>query len=153
MQKMDRRDFLKNGCKACLLMGAGVFIGTSFLESCASIGSMALLKAKSIGGKVSIPLSEFAVQKTKLVRVSGYEYDIAVREVSEGNYLALLMKCTHAGQPLTKTGAGFYCTLHGSRFTPTGIVENGPASQPLAHMPVAVEGQQLVITLIDASKV
>lgn len=150
---MDRRDFLKNGCKACLLMSAGLFVGSTFLESCASMGSMALVKTKPVAGKIFLSLSEFALQKTKLVRVSGYEYDIAVREMSTGNYLAMLMKCTHAGQPLTKTGEGFYCTLHGSRFSPTGIVENGPASHPLAHLPVAIEGQQLVITLIDASKV
>lgn len=134
-------------------MGAGLFAGTTFLESCASMGSMALLKAKPVDGKILLPISEFALQKTKLVRVNGYEYDIAVRELSVGNYLAMLLKCTHAGQPLTKTGEGFYCTLHGSRFSPQGIVEKGPASRPLAHMPVTIKDQQLVITLIDASKV
>ncbi|HET8573772.1 MAG TPA: Rieske (2Fe-2S) protein [Edaphocola sp.] len=149
---MDRRSFLKGSCKACLLMSAGMMLGASFLEGCAGLGG-SVLKASAVGGKIRLPVSDFAMQKTRLVRVSDYEYDIAVREISEGNFLALLMKCTHAGQPLTKTGSGFYCTLHGSRFSPTGIVENGPASQPLAHLPVVMESGQLVLTLIDPSKV
>lgn len=150
---MNRRAFLKDSCRACMLMGAGLIAGTSFLESCAGLGKMTLVKVKSNGGKIVLALSEFVLGETKLVRVSGYEYDIAVREINEGNYVALLLKCTHAGQPLTKTGNGFYCTLHGSRFSPVGKVETGPASRPLAQMPVTIEGQQLEITLIDPSKV
>lgn len=133
-------------------MSAGMMLGGSFLESCAGL-SGSVLKVSQNAGKIRLPISGFAVQKTRLVRVNNYEYDIAVREVSEGNFLALLMKCTHAGQPLTKTGSGFYCTLHGSRFSPTGIVENGPASHPLAHLPVLVENDQLILTLIDPSRV
>lgn len=133
-------------------MSAGLMLGGSFLESCAGLGG-SVLKVSQNGGRIEMPLSDFMVQKTRLVRVNNYEYDIAVREVSEGVFVALLMKCTHAGQPLTQTGSGFYCTLHGSRFSPTGIVENGPASSPLAHLPVSVENDRLILTLIDPSKV
>ena len=135
-----------------MLMSAGMLLGSSFLESCAGL-SGSILKVSQNAGEIRMPVSDFVVQKTRLVRVSNYAYDIAVREVSEGRFLALLMKCTHAGQPLTKTGSGFYCTLHGSRFSPAGIVENGPASEPLAHLPAVVENGQLILTLIDPSKV
>lgn len=149
---MDRRSFLKGSCKACMVMSAGMLLGASLLESCAGLGG-SVLKVSQNAGKIRMPISDFAVQKTRLVRVSNYAYDIAVREISEGQFIALLMKCTHAGQPLTQAGSGFYCTLHGSRFSPTGIVETGPASQPLAHLPATVENGQLVLTLIDPSKV
>jgi len=128
------------------LISAGLMFGSSLLDSCATLG-LAVVKTKAINGKISLPLIDFADKKIKLLRVEGMEYDIAVREVDTGKYLALLLKCTHAGQPLTKTGNGFYCTLHGSQFAADGTVEKGPAAKPLAHLPTKIEDNNLFIEL------
>ena len=127
-------------------MSAGLMFGSTFLDSCASLG-LAVVKTEAANGKLILPLDDFKDKKIKLVRVKGYEYDLAVRETGDGTYLALLLKCTHAEQPLTKTGNGFYCTLHGSQFAADGTVEKGPASRPLQHLPVKVENNNLMIFL------
>ena len=141
---MDRRKFLLDSCKSCVLLGAGLIMGSSLLESCATTGA-ALIKAKEVDGQIAIPIDSLIDKKVKIIRVSGHEYDIAVRQLEDGSYLALLLKCTHAGQPLTKTGNGFYCTLHGSQFSPEGIVKKGPAPKSLTHLKTEIFGTNLII--------
>jgi Rieske Fe-S protein len=79
--------------------------------------------------------------------VSNYNYDIAVLKQPSGEYLALLLMCTHAGQALTKTGSGYLCPLHGSRFSATGDVLKAPATEPLEHLDVKVKDQDIVVKL------
>lgn len=142
---MDRRKFLIDSCKSCMLIGAGLVMGSTLLESCATTG-LALIKTKEVNGQITVPLANLMDKKVKIVRVSGHEYDIAVRQLEDGSYLALLLKCTHAGQPLTKTGSGFYCTLHGSQFSPEGIVKKGPAPKALTHLKTEILGDSLIIS-------
>jgi Rieske Fe-S protein len=144
---MDRRKFLLNSCKSCAFISAGLILGSTLLDSCASMG-LAVVKTQSANGKISLPLADFADKKIKLVRVEKYDFDIAVRLLDDGSCLALLLKCTHAGHPLTKTGAGFYCTLHGSRFAADGAVKTGPASKPLVHLATTVDDKNVTIVLI-----
>jgi len=144
---MKRRNFIKNSCGACAAMGIGMLLGTSFLESCGST-KLALTKATANSeGRVSLPLSGLQNNTVRILRVTDYPFDIAVKQY-ESSYLALVMQCTHAGHPLVKSGEGFYCTLHGSRFKGDGKVQTGPASKPLMHLPVEVRGDQLWLTLL-----
>jgi len=149
---MDRRKFLIDSCKSCALAGAGLLLGSTLLDSCATAG-LAIVKAKEENGSVRLPVTDFSDNKIKLVRVNNYAYDIAIRQLNDGSYLALLLKCTHAGQPLTKAGNGFYCTLHGSQFNADGLVKKGPASHPLVHLPVTVANSYLIISLNNAPKI
>lgn len=121
-------------------------MGSALLDSCASMG-LVVVKTQSVNGKIRLPLADFSDKKIKLVRVEKYDFDIAVRLLDDGSCLALLLKCTHAGHPLTKAGNGFYCTLHGSRFAADGSVKTGPASMPLVHLATATDKQSLIITL------
>ncbi|WP_118974669.1 QcrA and Rieske domain-containing protein [Taibaiella koreensis] len=144
---MNRRSFLKQSCGACAAMSLGALLGSSLLESCGSTG-LGVLKASQTDGKVSIPLTQFdGGHSFQLLRVSNYNYDIAVQKKDDGTYSAMLLMCTHARHPLTKAGSGYYCTLHGSKFAADGKVEKGPASKPMVHLPAIVAGDQLVVTL------
>lgn len=96
---------------------------------------------------VAVPLASFARNDCKLVRINNYNYDIAIVKQKSGDYLALLLMCTHAGQALTKAGNGYFCPLHGSRFSQTGAVVKGPAASPLQHLPIKIENENLVIQL------
>jgi cytochrome b6-f complex iron-sulfur subunit len=139
---MERRDFLKKACITC----AGIGLGAALIEACAT-PSMAVLRTSPANGMVAIPLDTFATSNFKMVRVSNYNYDIAVMKQPSGDYLALLLMCTHAGQALTKTGSGYLCPLHGSRFSETGAVLKSPATDPLEHLQTSTDNQHLYVKL------
>jgi cytochrome b6-f complex iron-sulfur subunit len=143
---MERRTFLKQTCGACAAVGLGFILGSGFLESCASTG-LSVLKTDSADGKVTIPVADFEHINFKLLRVSNYSFDIALQKENDGSFKALVLKCTHAGQPLTKAGSGYYCTLHGSKFSSEGLVEKGPASDPMIRLKTEIVDKNIVITL------
>jgi Rieske Fe-S protein len=124
-----------------------MLFGSSFLTSC-SATKLAVVKATPVDGKVSFPEADFSDGSSKLVRVSGYPFDLAVKKQADSSYVALVLMCTHAGQPLVKAGGSYYCTLHGSRFESNGKVATGPASKPLMHLPAVANNGQLNITLL-----
>lgn len=143
---MDRRKFLKQSCGACAAMSVGLLLGSSLLESCASTG-LSVLKVSPESGKAIVPLKSFEAHNFQLLRVSNYNFDIALQKKEDGSFAAMLLMCTHAKHPLTKAGNGYYCTLHGSKFSGEGKVEKGPASKPMVSLQTIVEGDNLIVTL------
>lgn len=142
---MDRKEFIKKSCTGvCVALGSG-FIMSAFLQACKT--PLSVVKTKSDHDKVTIPLADFAQGNYKLVRVSNYNYDLAVQKNADGTFMALVLKCTHAAQPLTRTGNGFYCTLHGSQFSKAGAVVKGPADKPMIELPVTVTNEAITIKL------
>ena len=83
----------------------------------------------------------------QIVRAKEYPYSIAVRKETDGNFIALLMRCTHADNPLTNIGNGFNCSLHGSVFDKDGTVKKGPAANPLKNFSTEIISDQLIIQL------
>jgi len=65
---------------------------------------------------------------------------------AEGVY-AMSAVCTHLGCTVSRTGEGFACPCHGSRFGPTGAVLGGPAPRPLPQLEVtrAADGELVVL--------
>jgi Rieske Fe-S protein len=142
---MDRKTFLATSCTGvCSLFGSGLLLST-LLNSCKT--PLSVVKTTSEKGLVKLPLEAFATDNFKLVRVRNYNYDLAVRKKADGSFLVLVLKCTHANQPLTKTGDKYYCTMHGSQFSPEGKVLKGPAENSLSTLNNAIAGTDLVIKL------
>ncbi len=58
---------------------------------------------------------------------------IIVARKADGSFVAVSKNCTHQGQQLTYQAANdrFNCALHGSNFSTSGAVVNGPATSPL----------------------
>ncbi len=58
---------------------------------------------------------------------------IIVARKNDGTFVAVSKDCTHQGAPLNYQAANdrFNCSLHGSNFSATGAVINGPASSSL----------------------
>ncbi len=53
--------------------------------------------------------------------------------------------CTHMGCTVAPKGAELDCPCHGSRYNiKTGAVLNGPATEPLAKIPVTVSDGKVV---------
>lgn len=143
---MERRKFIKSSCQSCAAVGIGMLLGSSFLEACAT-PKLGVTKATPEDGKILLPAADFNDGSAKLVRVTGYQFDIAVKKDGD-HYLALVLMCTHAGHPLVKSGNSYYCTLHGSRFAANGDVETAPASKPMMHLPVAAVDDRIEITIL-----
>jgi Rieske Fe-S protein len=58
--------------------------------------------------------------------------------------------CTHKRCVVKRTGAGFGCKCHGSKFTPDGVPIKGPAKNPLPRYGVSIDDRKHV--MVDLSK-
>jgi Rieske Fe-S protein len=138
---MERRSFIKTGCSLCMAIGSGLAMST--FSSCAP----SVYKTNISGNKIAVPLALFEQNKLQIIRAENYEYDIAVRKDDNENFVALLMRCTHADNQLTNNGNGFTCSLHGSIFDKDGSVKKGPAERALKNFVTEKISDQLIIHL------
>jgi cytochrome b6-f complex iron-sulfur subunit len=51
-------------------------------------------------------------------------------------FTALSLVCTHLGCTVEQSANGFQCPCHGSRYSPQGDVQRGPARRPLEELKV-----------------
>jgi Rieske Fe-S protein len=67
---------------------------------------------------------------------------------TEASFTAVQVACTHQGTSINyNTAQGiFICPLHGSEFSKTGAVVQGPAALPLQEYTVLVNGDTLTVT-------
>jgi cytochrome b6-f complex iron-sulfur subunit len=65
-----------------------------------------------------------------------------------GSFTAVQVSCTHEGTSINYNQAGnnFVCPNHGSTFTSSGAVTNGPAASALKKYNISVSGNILTIT-------
>jgi cytochrome b6-f complex iron-sulfur subunit len=145
---MHRKDFIKGSCGVCIALSSG-FLMSALLESCKT--PLGIVKTSAKDDVVLIPLAEFEKADYMLVRVSNYDYDLAVQKMPDGSFQSLMLMCTHARQPLTKTGDHYYCTLHGSQFDHNGNVTKGPAEKSLVHLPTSILKDHISIQLKGGS--
>ncbi len=123
-------------------MAVSVGLLTSSLSSCSPV-----YVATISDSKISVPVSLFAKSNLQIIRVQHYGYDIALRKESGENYVALLLRCTHAENPLISKGSDFFCDLHGSNFDKNGKVTKGPAEQPLKKLSTERVSDNIIITV------
>lgn len=142
---MERRSFIKQTCRVCLL-GAGGLMLADTISSCSPAVANKLSSPAVINNQVQIPLSLFEKQHIVIVSPAKYPYEIAV-EKSGGTYKALLLRCTHYDNQLTPTGSGYTCSLHGSTFDVEGAVVKGPAEKHLKELQVILSNANLLIHL------
>jgi Rieske Fe-S protein len=145
---MDRREFIRNSCTACL---TATVIG-SIVTSCNP--------TKYISGKLGndglfIDANEFiTTQNGKtvhrsfiIVRNDALQYPVCIYRFNDNEYSALWMSCTHQGTELQASGDRLQCVAHGSEFDNKGAVKTGPANRSLRSFPVTISNNQLFIDL------
>ena len=70
-----------------------------------------------------------------------------VARTGQDSVSVLTAVCTHEGCTVSGfTNNTFACPCHGSRFTMTGAVANGPASSPLRAFSAQLTGDQITFT-------
>lgn len=126
----------------------GVMASSLMLSSCATTSR---IKAPINGSFLELdPLSfenDGAFKKYIIVENERLQYPISVFRIDEFNYKALYMRCTHQGTELQVFGDRLQCPAHGSEFTNSGAVQNGPADKDLRSFPVIVENNLIKIDL------
>lgn len=145
---MNRRNFLKDGCLACL----GIVTAGSFLSACKT---MQQTTGELTHDGMKIALEDFISKKGTapeyhkylVVRNDALQYPICVYRFSDTDYSALYMRCSHQGAELQAAGDRLSCPAHGSEFDNRGIVRQGPADQALRSFPVSISGNELMISL------
>lgn len=143
---MRRNEFIKMSCLGCI----GVVAGVSLLESCATGQYVNNTLNNNI---ITIKKSDFIlVKKDKqiirdfvLVKNDALGFPICVYKISENEYTALFMECTHQGCELNAFKAQLVCPCHGSEFDNKGNVLEGPADTPLKHFEVKTDDQNIYI--------
>ena len=146
---MNRAQFIDTCSKSCLVIMGG---GLTLLQGCT--GSQ-YVTAQLVGSDMLVPMSAFETEKEGLTSFKKYviahhdklQYPICIYRIAENEYKALLMRCTHQGTELQVFGDRLQCPAHGSEFSTTGSVQNGPAETALRTFPVSIENGNLKISL------
>ena len=145
---MDRRDFIKNSCTACL----SLTVLSSLAVSCSATK---YVSGVIVENGINVSKNDFAVKQKGgtayssfiIVRNEALQYPICIYRFNEDEYSALWMKCTHQGAELQASGDVLQCAAHGSEFNNRGMVRNGPAISNLRTFPVTVNQDQVFIDL------
>jgi nitrite reductase/ring-hydroxylating ferredoxin subunit len=143
---MARRSFL--GCALAFGVAGPILVACS--SGSDDTGSGGAGSGGSGGGQSPSPSAGTALVAVSDVPVGGgvalTDVKIVVTQPTKGQFKAFSAICTHQGATIDKVeGGDMVCPLHGSRFSiKDGSVDNGPASNPLKEIPVAVEGGQVV---------
>jgi Rieske Fe-S protein len=145
---MDRRNFIKQGCAACL----SITVASTFLSSCIS--------TQYVTGKlgkdgISVNKDDFKVKQKGgtayssfiIVRNDCLKYPVCLYRISDNEYTALWMQCSHQGAELQASGDVLQCSAHGSEFNNRGEVRAGPADKALRSFPVTVTNNEIFIDL------
>ncbi|MBS1921231.1 MAG: Rieske (2Fe-2S) protein [Bacteroidetes bacterium] len=143
---MERKEFIRSSCNACLLLAAGYLLPT--VAGCVS--GYSVFKTSVVNNLVTMPIAMFDKSTLQLVRPKGWLYDIAVEKRTDGSFAALLLQCTHQENQLKIQGNGFHCSLHGSEFDKNGNVTKGPAERPLQQYKTFVDKDQIIIQILKS---
>lgn len=145
---MNRREFVTQTCIACI--GGGLL--STVLVSCQSTHyvtgtieskSLAVLKSEF----VYISKGQQRTHQYIIVNHDTLEYPIYLYKISDNEFSALWMRCTHQGSELNAAGDHLYCSSHGSEFDKKGNVGQGPAEKNLRSFPVFIHNDKIFIEL------
>ena len=137
--------------RAALRAAAGL-CGLALLASGASTAQAAPAPRGAIrqlsGGRVAVALDRVpALRRVGGVATIGNVRGVptAVVRTARNTYIALDLRCTHFGVTVTRSGNGWGCPEHGSRFAQAGGYVSGPANGPLRRLRSRRNRQSLVI--------
>lgn len=140
---MDRKKFVRT-LGFCVV---GIPLVSQVLQSCTSIY---YANTSEEAGKITVLKSEFIDEKDKqrqfvLVTPKGTDFPISLYKIGADDYVASLLKCIHRGCELNVGGNIYSCPCHGSEFTTTGEVLEGPAEQQLKTFKTTTDDQNIYI--------
>ncbi len=134
---MDRKEFL-----ASLGIGAAFIAYSTCVEGCNVQNPVS-----SAPSNVDFTLDLTAAANNSLKTSGGYVYNqgIIVARTTAGTYVAVYSVCPHAGATVQYDSRNnrFNCPAHGSNFSTTGSLINGPANTGLKQYNTSLNGTSL----------
>ena len=145
---MNRKDFIKTCSIACI--GLTGLVG---FQGCSSTNYFA--KTIYDGEKLTVKKSEFLIadnakkseRKFVLIKSESLRFPIIIYKLSDIEYTALLIQCTHNGCELQTQGSYLTCPCHGSEFTNKGVVLNPPAETNLKSYKTTTDHENIYVHL------
>jgi len=146
---MHRKEFIK----ICCVAGLGGSALSIFLQSCSTSNYFA--HSTFSNNRITIQKSEFIISKNNkstdrkyiLIKSEQLKYPICIFKISNENYSALLMECTHKSCELNPQDNYLVCPCHGSEFTNTGSVQNPPAEINLKSFKTTTDNDNIYVQL------
>lgn len=127
---------------------AGLAAGTSVLTLLEGCATAKIQKVSVVNKVISIDAALCnELQKVLVLRTDDLEYDVLLYYVSNANYSAVLLKCTHYDNPVFVNNKEVFCPSHGSKFDFTGKVLTEPATQSLKSFKVKLDNQTIKINI------
>jgi Rieske Fe-S protein len=136
-----------------VLQGSAIVLGVSAVGACQGYGRQKVAAptpaaassgaAASASGSGAAAGGGSALAKVADVPVGGgkifADQELVVTQPTAGDIHVLTAVCTHQGCVVASVSQGqINCPCHGSAFSLTGEVKNGPATRPLAAQPFKV---------------
>ena len=144
-RSLTRRDALRGAAALCGLTLLSLGITEAQAASPAQPGITTLPD-----GRVQVTPSQVAALKkvggvVALGSVKGTPG--ALRRTGRNTYVAVSLRCPHAGVLTTPQSTGFVCNPpgHGSRFNESGVVTQGPATSNLPKLPVTRSASNIIV--------
>jgi Rieske Fe-S protein len=145
-----RRAFCAQAGRAVALAAVGGSLSACGGVTGPSAPTLPNLDGTVSGGVISLtvgassPLA--AVGSAALVNTSAGAFLVA--RIAQDAFTALTATCTHFGCTISGyESQTFVCPCHGSRFSPSGSVQRGPADRPLRSYATRFADDVLTITL------
>jgi cytochrome b6-f complex iron-sulfur subunit len=140
---MERKDFLKK-----FAIGGSILFTAPMLFTACSDDETPEENETPNPNEILVDLSH--ADFSALGAVGGYAYknNIIVFRTGNDTYMALSKLCTHSQCTITysHSDGDLPCPCHGSRFTTSGAVTNGPAQTNLKSYTVKKDGNTLKLT-------
>lgn len=154
----ERREFLrKTGSLAVMAMfGVGFFTSCSSEDDPVPVANNPNQPPQTPAPTTAITVNNNSVvidlsQVATLNNTGGWILIVEARMLvvnTGGSFSSLTSVCTHSGcdRSWSFSNNQFLCSCHGSRFTTTGTVVQGPATQPLTAFSNSRSGNTLTIS-------
>lgn len=143
---VDRRTFMRR--LPAVTTGVAAAVSAATLSACAATP---YLTPVTVPEGLSVAVADLAPEDAAFVQAPGMERPIYLHRAASGGWVALLASCTHRGCQPEPLADRLVCPCHGSEFSLTGDVIEGPADEPLRRFDV-VEAEGRLTVRLDGSR-